>query len=239
MGECELTHVERQPIDLDRARAQHAAYISALMEAGCRVIEVSPAPHLPDSVFIEDTAVTVDEVAVIARPGAVSRRAEVPAVAAEIARHRPVRRMQPPGTLDGGDVLRIGRTLFVGVSGRTNGAGVGSLRDAVAPFGYRVVPVPVTGCLHLKTAVTAVAPDLLLVNPLWVPTHTFGLRHIEIAPEEPFAANALLIGERVIHAAEFSATRRRLLGAGIDVLPVDMSELSKAEGGVTCCSIVL
>jgi dimethylargininase len=239
MGECERTHVPRLPIDIDRARAQHAAYSAALTEAGCRVIEVTPAPDLPDAVFIEDTAVVVAEVAVVTRPGAASRRAEVAPVAEELARHRPLRHMQHPATLDGGDVLRIARTLYVGTSGRTNDAGVSSLRDAVSPFGYCVVPVPLTGCLHLKTAVTLVAPDLLLVNPRWVDADCFGLPRIETAPDEPFAANALLIGERVIHPSAFAATRHRLLAAGIEVLAIDVSELSKAEGGVTCCSILL
>lgn len=239
MAHCELTHVQRVPIDVERARAQHAAYADALREAGCRVIELAAAPDLPDSVFVEDTAVVLDEIALITRPGAASRRAEVAAVAAELVRHRPVTRLESPATLDGGDVLRIGRTLFVGASSRTNAGGVAALRDAVAPFHYRVVPVPLSGCLHLKTAVTPVAPDLLLVNPAWIDAHCFGdTRRIEISSDEPFAANALLIGERVLHASEFTTTSRRLRAAGIDVLPVDVSELARAEGGVTCGSII-
>jgi dimethylargininase len=229
----------RVPIDIERACAQHASYTAALREAGCRVIELSAAPDLPDSVFVEDTAIVLDEVAIVTRPGAASRRAEVAAVAEELARHRPVARMQPPAALDGGDVLPLGRTLFVGASGRTNAAGVAWLRTAVTPFGYRVVTVQPTGCLHLKTAVTAVAPDLLLVNPRWIDADPFGdVRRIDVSPDEPFAANALLIGARVIHASSFTRTARRLREAGIDVLPVDVSELAKAEGGVTCCSII-
>jgi dimethylargininase len=240
MTHCELTHVQRVAIDIDRARAQHAAYVDALGGAGCRIIELPAAPDLPDSVFVEDTAVVLDEIAILTRPGAPSRRAEVAAVAEELARHRSVTRMQAPAALDGGDVLRIGRTLFVGMSARTNVAGAARLQEAVTPFGYSVVPIALTGCLHLKTAVTAVAPDLLLMNPDWVGAACFGdVRRIEIAPDEPFAANALLIGERVIHASEFTRTERRLRDAGIDVLPVDVSELAKAEGGVTCCSIIL
>lgn len=239
MAACELTHVQREPIDIERARTQHAAYARALVDVGCQVVEVPGADHLPDAVFVEDTALVLDEVAIVTRPGAQSRRAETAAVAQELARHRTAVEMPGPATLDGGDVLRIGRTLYIGTSGRTSGAGVTWLREIVAPFGYRVLPVEPTGCLHLKTAVTAVAPDLLLFNPQWVDPSCFGgMRHIAVAQDEPFAANALLIGERVIYPASFEKTARRLREAGIDVLPVDASELGKAEGGVTCCSIV-
>lgn len=239
IADCELTHLERVPIDVPRARAQHAAYATALRERDCRVITLPGADDLPDSVFVEDTAIVLDEIAIITRPGAPSRRAEVDAVAAELARHRPVTRMQPPATLDAGDVLRIGRTLFVGASGRTGSAGIAALRTAAEPFGYRVVPVALTGCLHLKTAATAVAADRLLVNPQWVDTSAFGkVQRIEVAPHEPFAGNALLVGDHVIYAAAFPATCERLVSAGIAVHTVDVSELAKAEGGVTCCSIV-
>lgn len=239
MAACELTHVQREPIDIERARTQHAAYARALVAVGCQVVEVPGADHLPDAVFVEDTALVLDEVAIVTTPGAESRRAETAAVAQELARHRTVEQMRGPATLDGGDVLRIGRTLYVGTSGRTSDAGVTWLRETVAPFGYRVVALQPTGCLHLKTAATAIAPDLLLVNPRWIDPSSFEkMRYVEIAQDEPFAANALLIGERVIYPAAFEKTARRLREAGIDVLPVDASELAKAEGGVTCCSIV-
>ena len=239
MAACELTHLQREPIDSARARTQHAAYVRALAEVGCQVIDVPVADHLPDAVFVEDTALVLDEVAIVTRPGAPSRRAETAAVARELTRHRTMVQMPGPATLDGGDVLRVGRTLYVGTSGRTSDAGVAWLRDAVAPFGYDVVPVETTGCLHLKTAVTAVAPDLLLVNTEWVDPSAFdGMRYMEVAQDEPFAANALLIGGRVIYPAAFERTARGLREAGIDVLAVDVSELGKAEGGVTCCSIV-
>lgn len=240
MTHCELTHLERVPIDLDLARRQHAAYCDALREVGCRIIEVNAAHDLPDSVFIEDTAVVLDEVAIITRPGAPSRRAEVDAVADELARHCSVERMHAPATLDGGDVLRIGRTLCVGASGRTNAAGIAQLREIAAPFGYTVTRVPVTGCLHLKTAVTAVTPDLLLLNPDWVDAAAFGgMRHIAVAPDEPFGANALRIGERTIYPRGFPDTAERLERAGIVLTTIDVSELAKAEGGVTCCSVLV
>jgi len=144
-----------------------------------------------------------------------------------------------PGTLDGGDVLRVGRRLFVGAGGRSNAEGIAQLRAFVAPFGYTVHPVPITGCLHLKSAASLVAGDLLLVNPAWLDLAPFGdLRTVHIDPSEPFAANALRIGERVIHAEEFRLTRELMERAGIAVRPVPASELAKAEGGVTCCSLV-
>lgn len=237
---CELTHLERVPLDIARARAQHERYAAALRDAGCRIVALPAADDLPDSVFIEDTAVVLDEIAIVTRPGAPSRRAEVAAIAEELARHRPVAHMHAPATLDGGDVLCIGRTLFVGASGRTNAEGVAQLREIAAPFGYRVVGVPVSNALHLKTAITAVAPDLLLVNPQWVDPHAFGtIHHIEISPDEPFAANALLIDGRVIYASGFPRTAERLSTAGVDLACVDMSELAKAEGGVTCCCLLL
>ncbi|MBR9988217.1 MAG: dimethylargininase [Gemmatimonadetes bacterium] len=240
IADCELTHVQRDPIDITIARTQHAGYVDALRDAGCTVIELPAAHDLPDAVFVEDTAIVLDELAIVTLPGASSRRGETDAVAVELARHRPVIPMTGPAELDGGDVLRLGRTLFVGVGGRTNEEGVRWLGATTAPFGYRVVPVHARGCLHLKTAVTAVRSDLLLVNPGWVDCDTFGdVRHIETAPDEPFAANALFIGGRVIYPVAFPATLRRLTEAGVDVLPVDVSELAKAEGGVTCCSIIV
>ena len=239
IADCELTHLERLPIDVQRARAQHAAYAYVLRDRDCRVVTLPGADDLPDSVFVEDTAIVLDEIAIITRPGAPARRAEVATVAAELARHRPVTRMQPPATLDGGDVLRLGHTLFVGASSRTGSDGIAALRTAAEPFGYRVVPVALTGCLHLKTAATAVAADRLLVNPQWVDTSVFGsVQRIEVAAHEPFGANALLVGDHVICAAAFPATCERLVNAGLAVHTVDVSELAKAEGGVTCCSII-
>lgn len=241
---CELTHLARSPIDLARARAEHGEYEACLEKAGCTVRRLPADPDHADAVFIEDTAVVLAELAVIARPGAESRRAETPGVATALAEYRPLRHIEPPGTLDGGDVLRVGRRVFVGRSGRTNDAGIDQLRRLLAPHGYDVVAVPVRGCLHLKTAVTAAADDLLLVNRSFLPPDTFaGLELADVDPAEPFAANALRVGATVIYPAEFPRTRERLerrLGPrGITVRPVPAGELAKAEGGVTCCSIVV
>jgi dimethylargininase len=240
LGGCELSYVTRSAIDVTVAAAQHRAYRKALESLGCRVM-VLPAEHaLPDAVFVEDVAVVLDEVAILTRPGAESRRAEVSSVAEVLARHRPLRSLEAPGTLDGGDVLRVGRSLYVGQSARSNAAGIDQLRERAAGFGYEVHPVPIHGCLHLKSAVTQVAEDTLLVQPAWVDPAVFGgFRRIEVDPGEEHAANALWLGSGVLYPACFPRTQRRLEEAGIAVTSVDVSELQKAEGAVTCCSLVL
>ncbi len=236
---CELVHQERRAIDVALAKRQHGLYEEALTALGCRVETLPADPELADSVFVEDAAIVLDDVAVITRPGAESRRPETTAIAGALAPYRSLVTLEPPATLDGGDVLRIGRTLYVGLSGRSNLAAISQLSRALGPYGHEVLGVEVHGCLHLKSAVTAVADDTVLVNPEWVdPTGFAGTRSIEIDPRERGAANALLIGERVIFPASFPATRRRLAAAGIDVVEVDVSELQKAEGAVTCCSLV-
>src|SRR5581483_2905941 len=169
IARCELTHQARVPIDVGIARAQHAAYERALADAGYRVERIAAADDLPDAVFVEDIAVVVDELAVVARPGAESRRAEIPPVEAALRAYRTIVAIEPPGTLDGGDVLRAGRRVFVGVSSRTNRDAVAQLRRLLAPCGYTVDEVTVAGCLHLKSAVTAAGDDVLVVNPEWIP----------------------------------------------------------------------
>ena len=239
IGRCELSYLEREPIDVGLAERQHLAYERCLADLGCAVTSLPSEPALPDSVFVEDTAIVLDELAVVTRPGAASRRPETASVAAALAPWRPLFHVGPQGTLDGGDVLVVGRRIFVGRSLRSDEAGHGQLRDLVAPRGYTVVPVPVRGCLHLKSAVTAVAADRLLVNPAGVDGSVFtGLGIIEVDPAEPHAANALRIGDSVVFPAVFERTRRRLEGAGIGVVTVDVSELARAEGAVTCCSLV-
>jgi dimethylargininase len=240
IGRCELTHLERSAIDPEVARAQHEAYEIRLVAAGCTVQRLDASSDIPDSVFIEDTAIVFDELAVIARPGAPSRRVETSAVEEVLARHRPVRRIESPGTLDGGDVLRVGRTVFVGCSTRTNATATQQVRSILEPLGYDVRIVDVRGCLHLKSAVTSVADNALLVNREWVRESEFAdFDLIEVHPAEPFGANALRVGEAVIYAASFPRTRDRLERRGIRVDTVDVSELAKAEGGVTCCSILI
>lgn len=244
--ECELTHLSREPIDYARAVAEHAQYEATLRRLDCRVQRLPDAPDLPDSVFVEDAAVVLDDLAVIARPGAVSRRPEVEAMAAALAPHRPLARIEAPGTLDGGDVLMTPGRAFVGISGRTNDEGARQLRAILAPHGVEVIAVPVTGCLHLKSAVTlaSLPPEggrrVLVVNPDWVDVGHFAeFDLIEVDPSEPTAANVLCLGTNVICAAEHPKTRARLETAGLKTLTVPAGELAKAEGGVTCCSVVL
>ena len=237
---CELTHLERAPIDLDRARAQHAAYEWALVEAGCTVRRLDSGAEMPDAVFVEDTALVLSEGAVICRPGAESRRAETPGVLEALARHgRPLQHIKAPGTLDGGDVLVVGRQVFVGSSARTNRAGIDQLARILEPVGYDVHAVPVRGCLHLKSAATAIAPDVVLINREWVPADAFaGLSLLDVDPQEPYGANALAIADEVIYPTAFPRTRERLERRGLRVRPVDVDELQKAEGAVTCCSVI-
>lgn len=239
MQRCELTHLERRAIDIALARTQHAGYEQALRDAGCDVRRLPEQPELADSVFVEDTAVVLDEVAVLTRPGAVSRRGEIDSMAEALAPFRELLRIEAPATLDGGDVLRLDRVLHVGASSRSNAEGITQLRQLVAPFGYRVEAVALRGCLHLKSAATRVAPDLLLVNPDWIDARRFpGHRTLAVDQAEPFAANSVLIGSRLLYSASFPRTADRLREAGVDVRTVAMSETEKAEGAMTCCSVV-
>jgi dimethylargininase len=237
---CELTYLERTAIDIARARAEHEVYESVLRDLGCQVQRLPAGPDMADAVFIEDTAVVLDELAVITRPGAASRRVETAAVAEAVRRHRPVAAILAPGTLDGGDVLRIGKRLFVGSGYRSNEAGIRQLRSIVSSQGYTVDAVPIEGCLHLKTGLSVVADDLLLVNPAWVDTRCFSpMRMIEVDPGEPFAANALRIGHALIYPAEHTRTRARVEAEGLEVRPVPVRELAKAESGVTCYCLLV
>jgi dimethylargininase len=240
MAACELTHLARTPIDVHTARTQHAAYEQLLARVGCDVRRVAPAPTHPDAVFVEDAAVVLDEVAVITRPGADSRRGETAAVADALAPLRRLLHIESPGTLDGGDVLVIDRAVYVGMTARTNASGIAQLRTALAPYGYAVKAVPITGCLHLKTAVTALDDHTVLLNPRWVSASVFAAyRTITVDPDEPMAANVLRIGEAMVYGAAYPRTLARIQAAGFSPVTIDASELAKAEGAVTCCSVVL
>ncbi len=235
VAQCELTHLARTPIDYARAVEQHAHYRALLASLGCEVVDIAADPAYPDCVFLEDTAVVLDDVAVITRPGAESRRGEVAAVAAVLARYRPLVFIEAPGTLDGGDVLVLDDRIFVGRSERTNDDGIAQLR---ALTGREVIAVDLHGALHLKTAISRVSREALLVNRAWIDLTPFaGWTLIDVDATEPFAANALLVGEVVVLPSAFPRTRAKL--TGLDVRTVDADELAKAEGGVTCCSLLL
>jgi dimethylargininase len=239
IGDCELTFLARTPIDVERARRQHDQYEAALKRLGLAVLSLPEAADLPDSVFVEDTALVLDECAILMRCAAASRAQEVELMSAVLRPHRQLFRLEPPAHLDGGDILRIDRQVFVGLSLRSDPAGVEQLRSILRPFGYEVQAIPVTACLHLKSAVTQVADKTLLLNPEWVSSRAFsGVKTIETDASEPYAANALLVAGSVIYSTEFPKTATRLEAAGIHTVPVEVGELAKAEGAVTCCSLI-
>lgn len=236
---CELTFLSREAIDADRARRQHHAYEVALRQLGLAVMSLPEAPDLPDAVFVEDTALVLDECAIILRPGAASRRPETESIAAVLAPYRRLLRIEASARVDGGDILALGKHLYVGLSARSDTNAVEQLQDHVAAFGYEVHAVSVSGCLHLKSAVTQVAADTLLINPSWVDRASFGaVKFIEIEASESYAANALLVGESVIYSGSFPRTAERLLLAGIGLISIEADELAKAEGALTCGSLI-
>jgi dimethylargininase len=239
LAQCLLTHLPRQPIDSDRALAQHRAYQTALRNAGLSLIELPADPSLPDGVFVEDAAVVLDEVAVLTSARPHSRRAERDAVAAALSPFRRVETLPADAFLDGGDVLLVGQTLYVGLSNRTDEAGLRALERSVRPFGYAVAPVRVAGCLHLKSACSAVDEETVLINRAWVEIDPFsGLRLVDVPDSEPFGANILRLPDRVLVSSAYPATAELIRGLGQQVVAIDVSELHKAESGVTCMSLV-
>jgi dimethylargininase len=236
---CELTFVERQPIDLAKARDQHRAYEQLLEKLGARVISLPAEPDLPDSLFVEDPAVVLDELAIILPLGTDSRRPEAASLAKALSPFRKLAYLTAPGMMEGGDVLRIGRTVYVGLTTRTNAEGIRQFTAILAPHGYQVVGVPVTGCLHLKSAVTHLGKNSLLAHRPWFDTAPFATYDwIDVAPTEPHAANALALGDTVIFPASFPQTRAKIESGGFHVTPLDISELQKAESGLTCSSLL-
>jgi dimethylargininase len=240
LADCELTHLVREHLDVAGAQAEHEVYESVLANLGANVRRLPPAPLLPDGVFVEDAAVVLDEVAIITRPGAPSRQPETATVEAALAAHRPLVHVRAPATLDGGDVLVAGRRIYIGLSSRTSRDAIQQLAAQLAPHGYAVIPMHFSGCLHLKSAVTRIADDLMLLNPAWVAADAFtGYRSLAVDPAEPHAANALALGGAVIHPLQHARTRTRLESAGLRVVTVPQVELAKAESGVTCCSLLV
>ncbi len=236
--ECELSYVPRQPIDYQRAVEQHEAYCALLAQCGAEVVTLTDNAAYPDAHFVEDTAVVFDEVAVLARPGVASRRGEVAAIEAALSKYRRVVRVEPPATLEGGDVICLGNTVFVGQTARTNRAGLEALRKRLRRYDYEVVPVEVRGCLHLKSACTPVSERSLLVNPDWVDIAPFAeFNVITISENEPWAGNAIRVNDTVCLHAGFPETAALMRELGFQVETVDISELLKAEGGMSCLSL--
>jgi dimethylargininase len=236
---CEISFIDRKPIDLARAQEQHHAYAQLLEKLGARVLSLPAEPALPDSMFVEDPAIVLNELAVILPLGTESRRPEGTSLAKALAPFRKLEYVTLPGTLEGGDVLRIVRRLFVGLTRRSNAEGIRQIAAILAPHNYEVVAVPVTGCLHLKSAVTHIGSNTLLANRAWFDTAPFaGYDWIDVDPAEPHAANALAFGGTIIFPASFPRTCARIEARGFHVTPLDISELQKAESGLTCSSLI-
>jgi len=239
MADCELTHLERHPIDLQLAISQHEIYENTLGQLGYHIIRAEAAPQLPDSVFVEDCVVVVDELAILTHPGAESRRAEVEGLEAVLKPYRKLYFIQPPSIIDGGDVLVIGKQIWIGLSNRSDKSGVEQFRNIVTPYNYSVEGIHVTGCLHLKSAVTQVAEKTVLLNPDWIDANIFkDFKIIKTHPDEPHAANALLLNKTVLFPKAYPLTAKRLMNAGIKIIQLDNSEVIKAEGALTCCSVI-
>lgn len=235
---CEITHISRQPIDVTKAIGQHMKYKEQLENAGAKILTLPPLYGHPDAVFVEDTAIVLPEVAIIAAMGAQSRESEVESIAEELTAFRRLVHLQPPAKLDGGDVMLIDKTLYVGLSTRTNHEAVQQLYRIVEPYGYRVAPLPITGCLHLKTGCTYIGQNKLLVNRAWVDVSGLSYDIVDVHTDEPLAANSLLINDVLLYSASFPLTCSILQKHGLKVEPVVISELEKAEAGLTCMSII-
>src|SRR5882672_929877 len=239
MVHCEISFIDRKPIDLAIAQDQHHAYEMLLEKLSARVLSLPAEPALPDSMFVETPAIVLDELAVILPSGTASRRPEEVSLAKARYAFRKLEYLSLTGTLEGGDVLRIGRKLFAGLTRRSNAEGLRQLTAILAPHKYEVIAVPVTGCLHLKSAVTHIGGNTLLANRAWFDTVPFAAHDwIDVDPAEPHAANALAFGDTIIFPASFPRTRARLEARGFHVTPLDISELQKAESGLTCSSLI-
>jgi len=239
-NEYELTHIDRTPIDVNTARSQHHGYVQALKELGCAVLELPSEADLPDSVFVEDTAVVLPDVALITRPGADSRKPETESIIRALRPYRELVFIQSPGTVDGGDVLALGKNILVGLSTRSNPSAIDQMNSLLGKYGYHTHGVELHDCLHLKTAVTRVDDKTLLINRKWVDVENFeGFDLIDIDPSEPFAANCLPVGDSMIFPIAFPRTAAKLEARGYKIKPVALDELAKAEGAVTCCSLII
>jgi len=239
-NECEITHIDRTPIDLDIARAQHSQYVEKLKQLGCDVLELPAEADLPDSVFVEDAAFILPQAAVITRPGADSRKPETESIIQALSPHIKLLHLREPATLDGGDVLIMGKNIFIGISTRSNQNAIYQLNEMLGDDGYTVSGVQLHDCLHLKSAVTRVDDKTLLINKDWVDTSHFEQYElIEVDPSEPHAANCLPIGDSIIYPTSFPKTGAKLMARGYKIVSVEVDELAKAEGAVTCCSLIL
>jgi dimethylargininase len=239
LAQGEVTYIDRAPVDYTLALQQHDQYCSTLAAHGVEVKKLAMNSDYPDSCFVEDTTIVLDEIVIITRMGTASRRGETAGIAAEISKYRETVAIEQPASIEGGDVLRIGKTLFVGLSTRTNAQGIEALTAIVQYFGYKVIPVSVTGCLHLKTACTAVSDDTLLINPLWIetaPLQDFTL--LPVSPDEQWAANTIRVNDTLFVQAGFPSMLEQVRKFTTNIELLNISEFRKVEAGLSCLSIL-
>ncbi len=217
---------------------QHEAYLETLKSCGLEVTLLDPLPDYPDAYFVEDTAVVTPDVAVITNPGAEARRGEKDFMAAVLARFRKIEHIKAPGTVDGGDVLQVDNHFFIGLSERTNEEGAGQLGRILQSFGNTWVTIPVGAGLHFKSSVNYVGRNTLLVTPDFAEQGQFsGYDKIVLEKIEAYAANTLLVNDRLLTPAGFPTTRQKLEGLGYEIIELETSEVHKMDGGLTCMSI--
>ncbi len=238
LGECELTFLNSEPIDIKKAQKEHEAYREMIKSCGANVIVKDENIDLPDSVFVEDPIIVFDEVAVLTSMGVESRRKESASMEKIFAKYREIKRIELPAKIEGGDVLKIGKRIYVGKSARTNAQGIRDLREILTPYGYEVIAVKVSGCLHLKTGCTALDENTVLINPEWLDSKVFSdFRQIIVPKEEPFGANILKINETICMNEAFVKTIELVKTLGYSVKSTDITEFVKAEAGLTCMGV--
>lgn len=239
IAQCELTYVDRSHIDVELANRQHHEYEEALRKLGAVVTELTGNETYPDCCFVEDTAIVVDELAVICSMGVASRRGETALIERELSRYRKTAHISLPATIEGGDVLRVGKKIFAGKSSRTNAEGIANLTRILGPLGYRIIQVKTKDSLHFKSACTALNNETLLVNPDWVDVKVLrGFRLVPTPTNEPWSANVLRVGDAVLVQADFPRAAELIAKTVKRVEIVDTSELRKAEAGLTCSSLI-
>ena len=239
IGRCELTFMERVPIDYERAVQQHEEYCEMLTRRGVAVTTLYDNLSCADCCFVEDTALVLDELAIIASMGAVSRRSETAAIASELAKYRELVCLNYPSTLEGGDVLQAGKNIFIGLSTRTTRRGIEEVVRILKAFDYRIFPVPVRGSLHLTTACSFIDDETVLINPRWADADSFhNFRVLDIPDDEPWAANTIRIDETVCLEASFQKTIALVHDINDDIEVLNISEFLKAEGGLSCLSLL-
>jgi len=230
---------QQEKIDVTLAKQQHADYCNALEKIGLQLIRLEADDSLPDCCFVEDTAIAVDDIAIITNPGAISRRAEVAAVEKEISKYKTIHRIDAPATIDGGDVLQIGKKIFIGLSERTTQEAIDQVQEIVRSKGFEVIGVPIHHTLHLKSVATALTDSQIILNAAHFDEALFsGLRKIIVPEQEHYAANCLAVNETIFIPSGFPVTKSLIEGAGFSTVELENSEFKKGDGALTCLSIL-